>query len=963
MTSLTGKVIYQFYGDLLTTTNGGQGLSLTLEPVQDGLGQMSPMQIALNAVNFDRTLGNTFQLDGLALTASAFDINLVAQGDPIFPGTGGALLPSGTTAQRYSPPVNGIIRYNTTINAFEGFVNGSWQSFTAGAVIGPNSSIAGDIPIFADTSGKLLSDSGVHISDVTPPLLGPPPPGPLVTDVQLSGIDILSFNDVGLIFTGTGNTEAVYVCGFFPNTILGKSPNTVFGFANPSSPDAIVELTQGAFLLSRLNQTTINSLIDVDGMVVYNETANAFNFRQNGSWVTLSTGSVTSVLGTTNEITVTGSSTVTIAIANNPLLPGSAAVTLPSGSTAQRPGSPAVAEFRYNTDSNEFEGYNGSWISFGTGSGSVTSITAGSNLTGGTITTTGTIALSNTPTGLTSIGVGTLEFIGNQIISTNTNGNIDLLPNGTGSILLGAAPVTISPGGIISAYGIDVIAVGGNPGTINFNDGNNANFVALRSSTSMGANVTFELPATDGTSGQGLITNGSGQWSFTTLANRDAKFIIQQPDSSLPFAQDLQSIAGGVGGILKINTLGVVALAVPDTDYATEATLLAIEANCSAFASSASSSATTAAVSAGAAAASAVAAAASAVTAASEAGSITGATSAKFIIQEPNSNLPNAQSLSTLSGGIIKNTIVGPDGVLAIASPGSDYYSPGNPTTLRENFGNLFVGNNSGNNTLSGGSNTAMGFFTMPSASSASENTAFGAGTLENIIDGIANTCIGYNAGGLLTSSSLNVLIGPLAGKSITNNANSNVGIGVHSINTLVNGDDNVAVGDGSGNGQINLDGCTFIGAFATASVDGLINSTAIGTNAQVAVSSAIVLGSGSENVGIGTSSPTRLLTVLGGQISNLTETSSHSYTVLDTDNYVGMTSTSAAVSVVLPTPSSDNKGQIYTVKDESGGAATHNITVTVSGGSNIDGSSSAIISSNYGSISFYCNGTQWYVW
>jgi hypothetical protein len=39
------------------------------------------------------------------------------------------------------------------------------------------------------------------------------------------------------------------------------------------------------------------------------------------------------------------------------------------------------------------------------GSGTVTAITAGSNLTGGTITSTGTIALSNTPSGLTSLGV------------------------------------------------------------------------------------------------------------------------------------------------------------------------------------------------------------------------------------------------------------------------------------------------------------------------------------------------------------------------------------------------------------------------------------------------------------------------------------------------------------------------------------------------------------------------------
>jgi hypothetical protein len=47
--------------------------------------------------------------------------------------------------------------------------------------------------------------------------------------------------------------------------------------------------------------------------------------------------------------------------------------------------------------------------------GTVTSITAGTNLTGGTITTTGTIALSATPSGLTSLGVGNLSMSGSSI--------------------------------------------------------------------------------------------------------------------------------------------------------------------------------------------------------------------------------------------------------------------------------------------------------------------------------------------------------------------------------------------------------------------------------------------------------------------------------------------------------------------------------------------------------------------
>ena len=47
-------------------------------------------------------------------------------------GTGALGLPSGTTAQRPSSPVNGYMRYNTTTNSIESYVNGSWNVTSAG---------------------------------------------------------------------------------------------------------------------------------------------------------------------------------------------------------------------------------------------------------------------------------------------------------------------------------------------------------------------------------------------------------------------------------------------------------------------------------------------------------------------------------------------------------------------------------------------------------------------------------------------------------------------------------------------------------------------------------------------------------------------------------------------------------------------------------------------------------------
>jgi len=47
---------------------------------------------------------------------------------------------------------------------------------------------------------------------------------------------------------------------------------------------------------------------------------------------------------------------------------------------------------------------------------------------------------------------------------------------------------------------------------------NGTNYVALKAPASLSADLTFTLPATDGTAGQSLITNGSGVLSFTTIS-------------------------------------------------------------------------------------------------------------------------------------------------------------------------------------------------------------------------------------------------------------------------------------------------------------------------------------------------------------------------------------------------------------------------------------------------------------
>lgn len=76
----------------------------------------------------------------------------------------------------------------------------------------------------------------------------------------------------------------------------------------------------------------------------------------------------------------------------------------------------------------------------------------------------------------------------------------------------------------------------------------------------------------------------------------------------------------------------------------------------------------------------------------------------------------------------------------------------------------------------------------------------------------------------------------------------------------------------------------------------------------------------------------------------------------------VGVTSTAAARTITLPSAPSFS-GTSFTIKDESGGAGTNNISVVVSGGvKTIDGATTFLINTNYGAVTVYYNGTNYFV-
>lgn len=70
-------------------------------------------------------------------------------------------------------------------------------------------------------------------------------------------------------------------------------------------------------------------------------------------------------------------------------------------------------------------------------------------------------------------------------------------------------------------------------GSLQLYDADSSNYVAFQAPTTVSPNVTFTLPATDGTNGQVLTTNGSGVLSFTTVSGSGALIVDDLADVDL----------------------------------------------------------------------------------------------------------------------------------------------------------------------------------------------------------------------------------------------------------------------------------------------------------------------------------------------------------------------------------------------------------------------------------------------
>lgn len=454
-------------------------------------------------------------------------------------------------------------------------------------------------------------------------------------------------------------------------------------------------------------------------------------------------------------------------------------------------------------------------VSNGSG-GTVTEIDTGTGLTGGPITSTGTISIS--PTGVTP---GTYPF---ATVSVNAEGQLYEAISGLGTIddiisnlaTLNSDVAVLQ--GQVATLESDIVAINAALAAIDVTLAAHDAALALLSADILAINATLAVIEGEITAIEAAIAIIQGQILAidASLADLGSRVSTLESEVSVIMGQ-IGEIATRLGTLesemsIVMGQIGELAsrVGILESDMTTvNAEILVIQGQITTIQGQ--------------------------ITAILAAIADLAPNDATYIIQTPNASLSNAQALSLLSTGLLKNTTT--TGVLSIGIPGTDYYAPGFPTTIIDDFnpgsggyGNTGVGAvalfslilNDFFNT----NNSAFGSQALYSFTTGDDNTAVGQSCLFNLISGNDNTAVGLGAGYYMTSGAQNTIFGSNALPNITSGSNNNT-----------------VVGYNAAQNQTLYNMCCFYGKGADASVNGLINAMAFGAGAVVGADNTCVIG------------------------------------------------------------------------------------------------------------------------
>lgn len=276
-------------GNTISTTTTNRDLQLT----PNGAGDVVFEGIKVNDNNIRSTVTNS-------------DITLVPQG------TGGVIvnsnqsvqIPVGDNSQRPGTPTNGMIRYNTELDRYEGYSNGYWTKLGGIQDVDGNTYILAEATPGANDNVLYFYADGTLTATIDSTKLFTTRFQTVNLDLQSNTISpVLPNSDLNLTTTGSGGVRLGNI-KIFNNTITNVSPNAVTEFSETGAGYVRIAGVNGVVIPSG---DTLNDrpLVPEIGMMRFNTDEQLVEVFNGVTWTSVagSSGGVTTAEATDLGIT------------------------------------------------------------------------------------------------------------------------------------------------------------------------------------------------------------------------------------------------------------------------------------------------------------------------------------------------------------------------------------------------------------------------------------------------------------------------------------------------------------------------------------------------------------------------------------------------------------------------------------------------------------------------------------